>query len=84
MDKAIRQCPQTTTFLERKKSRSGINRGPSAYQPNALPLDQTGSLNLERYTLTICTLIRLNEQSKRFAIEPAVDFISVLEVDFLN
>ena len=44
MDKVTRQCPQTTTFLKRKESRSGINRGPSAYQPNALPLCQTGSL----------------------------------------
>ena len=47
MDKVTRQCPQTTTFLKRKESRSGIeavsNRGPSAYQPNALPLGQTGS-----------------------------------------
>ena len=24
MDKVIRQCPQTTTFLKRKESRSGI------------------------------------------------------------
>ena len=46
-DKATRQCPQTTTFLKRKESRSGIKPGsfclPSAYQPNALPLGQTGS-----------------------------------------
>ena len=40
MDKVTRQCPQTTTFLKRKES-----RGPSAYQPNALPLGQTGSLH---------------------------------------
>ena len=46
MDKVTRQCPQTTTFLKRKESRSGIERGPSAYQPNALPLGQTGSLLL--------------------------------------
>ena len=34
-DKVTRQCPQTTTFLIRKESRSDSNRGPSAYQPNA-------------------------------------------------
>ncbi|WP_419650351.1 hypothetical protein, partial [Thiolapillus sp.] len=28
---------------KRKESRSGSNRGPSAYQPSALPLDHTGS-----------------------------------------
>ena len=49
MDKVTGQCLQTTTFLKRKESRSGIEprsflyRGPSAYQPNALPLGQTGS-----------------------------------------
>ena len=30
-------------FLKRKESRSGIEPRPSAYQPNALPLGQTGS-----------------------------------------
>ena len=37
-DKVTRQCPQTTTFLKKKK-----NRGLSAYQPNGSPLGQTGS-----------------------------------------
>ena len=37
-DKATRQCQQTTTFEEKGEP----NRGPSAYQPNALSLDQTG------------------------------------------
>ena len=31
-------------FLKRKESRSGSNRGPSAYQSSALPLGHTGSL----------------------------------------
>ena len=44
MDKVTRQCPQTTTFLKRKESEAVSNRGPSAYQPNALPLGHTGSL----------------------------------------
>ena len=48
MDKVTRRCPQTTTFLKRKESRSGIERGPSAYQPNALPLGQTGYAHQER------------------------------------
>ena len=30
MDKVTRQCPQTTTFLKRKESRSGI-------EPRSLP-----------------------------------------------
>ena len=28
MDKITRQCPQTTTFLKRKESRSGIELSP--------------------------------------------------------
>ena len=38
-DKVTRQ---TTTFEERG-AEADSNRGPSAYQPNALPLGQTGS-----------------------------------------
>ena len=37
-DKATRQCQQTTAFEEKGEPK----RGPYAYQPNALPLDQTG------------------------------------------
>ena len=37
-DKVTRQCPQTTTFEEK-----GELKRPSAYQPHALPLGQTGS-----------------------------------------
>ena len=47
MDKVTTLCPQTTTFLMRKRAEAVSNRGPSAYQPNALPLDQTGSRTLE-------------------------------------
>ena len=35
-------------FLKRKESRSGSNRGPSAYQPGALPLGHTGSQESQR------------------------------------
>ena len=42
MDKFTRQCPQTTTFLKRKESRSGIE--PRSFRLLALPLGQTGSL----------------------------------------
>ena len=45
MDKVTRQCPQTTTFLKRKESRSGIE--PRSFGlPAALPLGQTGSLEI--------------------------------------
>ena len=43
-DKVTKQCPQTTTFfLRERRSKAYSNRGPSAYQPNASPLGQTGS-----------------------------------------
>ena len=52
MDKVTRQCPQTTTFLT---AEAVSNRGPSAYQPNTLPLGQTGSLRMDLW-LSLCTL----------------------------
>ena len=36
-DKVTRQCPQTTNF-EVKGAEADLIRGPSAYQPTALPL----------------------------------------------
>ena len=42
-NKVTRQCPQTTTFWRERRAEAESNRGPSAYQPNALPLSQTGS-----------------------------------------
>ena len=37
-DKVTRQCPQTTTFEEKGEPKRYRNRGPSVYQPTALPL----------------------------------------------
>ena len=42
-NKVIRQCPQITAFEEKGEQKADSNQGPSAYQPNVLPLDQTGS-----------------------------------------
>ena len=52
-DKVTRQCPQTTTFEERGVSEEESNRGPSAYQPNALSLGQTGSPDREDQRLLV-------------------------------
>ena len=43
-DKITRQYPQTTTCEEKGGAEADSNRGPSAYQPDALPLGQTCSL----------------------------------------
>ena len=62
MDKVTRQCPQTTTFEKKgelKRIRTEVLN--SACQPNALPLDQTGSqgeslLNM-RYLYSVHRLV---------------------------
>ena len=44
-DKVTKQCPQTTSFLKRKRRAEAVsNRGTSAFQPNVLQLGQSGSL----------------------------------------
>ena len=47
-DDVARQCPQTTTFEEKGELKRIRTKGPSAYQPNALPLGQTGLLPLSK------------------------------------
>jgi len=52
-DKVTRQCPQTTTLEEKGRAEADSNRGPSAYQPDALLLGQTGSpCTLQRLKVT--------------------------------
>ena len=50
-DKVARQCPQTTTFEEKGAPKRIRTEIPSAYQPNVLPLGQTGSLMLIAFIL---------------------------------
>ena len=38
------KCAQTTTFEDKGRGEADSNHGPSAYQPNTLPLGQTSSL----------------------------------------
>ena len=65
-DKVTRQCPQTTTFEEKRRPEAKSNRNPSAYQPNALTLGQTGShKKLERM------LFNMTKHSMRiFGVSP--------------
>ena len=51
-----RQCPQTTNFWRERRSKAGLNQGPSAYQPNALPPGQTGSPVHRNHILFITVL----------------------------
>ena len=47
-DKVTRRSPQTTIFEggegKKRRAEADSNRGPSVYQPNALPLGQTGAM----------------------------------------
>ena len=42
-DKVTRQVSTGHNFPRERRAEADSNRGPSAYQPNALPLGQTGS-----------------------------------------
>ena len=42
-DRVTRQHPLTTTFKKKRDPKQDLNRCPSAYQPIAVPLRQTGS-----------------------------------------
>ena len=44
-------CP----FGTERRAEAVLNRGPSAYQPNALPLGQTGSPLVGRNNLSLCS-----------------------------
>ena len=46
-----------TTFLKLRRAEAVSNRGPSAYQPNALPLGQTGSPRDEHFTMAFIALL---------------------------
>ena len=63
MDKVTRQCPQTTTFLKRKESRSGIE--PRSFRLPALPLGQTGSRYILYQTSRLCTQQQANVSAEQ-------------------
>ena len=55
-DKVTRQCPQTTTSEERS-AQAESNQGPSAYQPNTLPLGQAGHAIRETERESVCVRV---------------------------
>ena len=61
MDKVTRQCPQTTTFWRERRAEAVSNRGPSAYQPNALPLGINWSL-FSALEQNHCTLVACDSE----------------------
>ena len=50
-DRVTRQSPQTTTFWRERRAEADSNQGPSACQPNTLPLGQTSSQAFLLYDL---------------------------------
>ena len=47
MDKSQDNVHKPQPFWRERRAEAVSNRGPSAYQPNALPLGQTGSQGME-------------------------------------
>ena len=47
-DKVTRQCPDTTIFEDKGEPKRIRTEVPSAYQPDTLPLGQTGLLDVDR------------------------------------
>ena len=59
MDKVTRQVSTNHNFFWRERRAEAVsNRGPSAYQPKALPLGQTGSRTRKYHYRGLCTLSR--------------------------
>ena len=56
MGKSHRTSVHKLPLLKRKEIRSGSNRGPSAYQPSALPLGHTGT-----QTSLVTSVLRLHK-----------------------
>ena len=48
---------KNNNLFEERKAEAESNRGPSAYQPNALPLGQTGSQYLAALAITFIALV---------------------------
>ena len=61
-------------FWRERRAESDSNRGPSAYQPNALPLGQTGSLSLAGAATSI--IFCRDETSIIFVATKQVSFLS--------
>ena len=79
MDTVTRQCPQTTTFLKTKESRSGIE--PRPFCLPALPLGQTGSHSNQ------CLLAALNTDGigcTRFSRVLGLSLLYLILVDSLR
>ena len=78
-DKVTRPCPQTATFWRERRAEAASNRGPSAYQPNALPL---GSLvvwrGLLRFISTLPPAWRHSEVTCLFQVVVVVVAVVVV------
>ena len=81
-DKVTRQCPQTTTSVE--KGEPSEEKGepkrpirteapPAEYQPNALPLDQTGSHGIVEMYLSKNAFIAMKQCKNGLKIGREVD-----------
>ena len=85
-DKVTRQCPQTTTFEEKgepKRLRTEVPVLSTIYQPNALPLGQTGShqcLEFEAGYILLVSLTRHQELRESRGGRPGLSVLMSLMV----
>ena len=56
-EKIARQCHKPQSFWRERRAEMVSNRGPSAYHPNALPLDQTDWRSLLVTTLRASSVV---------------------------
>ena len=74
-DKVTRQFPRITIFFKERRAEADSNRGPSAYQPNALPLGKTVS---RRYVAS--TILIITTQTFRSALTTSVDSCAEMKI----
>ena len=72
-DEVTRHCPQTTTFEEKGEPKRNRAAALSAYQPNALPLGQTGSMAPQCGMVT--TLFSVCSESSKAEIQLEKSFV---------
>ena len=67
----VARLPTDHNFWRERRAEADSNRGPSTYQPNALPLDQTGSHNMQSF-------LYISKATKMRIIQLPQDFVQLV------
>ena len=73
-------------FWRERRAEAALNQGPSTYQPNALPLGQTGSLAIHVQTLDseISVLMEIHKAVNKNLESIQIQFCAFLSLSFLS